>query len=304
VTSNVEPEEVQAILDLAAEDRDTPAEVVRRDFGRPIRLSPAELESVRLHLRQVLPQAETELARALRSVHTLELVGADETNVEGLFAGCEAPFAVVRFEVGGQPGWLVWEPGPALTAVEVVLGAAEAGEVAVRRPSAVERSVMARLLGAVLVRLAGALGVEVENLRIPEIVDDLGSWRDGGPGADRRRLHVHLAFEGPGGPSAMQVYLPGIDPGEERRRPAQAPALPAHLEQVKVSVAARLGQSEIPLSELLAIEPGDVIPLGAPADEALYVYLEDRPCARGVLGSHHGSLAVQITEIGPEEEEQ
>lgn len=305
MTSNVEPEEVQAILDLTAEDAGHPTEVVPRDFARPIRLSPAELEAARLQLRQALPAAEAELSRALRSAHALQLVEADEANVEGLFANLEEPFAVVRFEVGGQPGWLVWESSAALTAVEVALGASDPRAVEPRRPSAVERSVLVRILSAVLGKFAATLGIEIERARVPEIVDDLGSWRDGGPASDRRRLHVHLAFDGPGGASAMRVYLPGIDPREgPARSRAQAPALPAHLEQVKVSVAARLGQSEIPLAELLAIEPGDVIPLAAPADEALHVYLEDRPCARGVLGSHHGNLAVQITEVGHEEEEQ
>lgn len=305
MTNNVEPEEVQAILDLAAEDADRLVEVVPRDFSRPIRLSPEELDAVRLRLRQALPNAQAELARALRSVHTLELVEAAEAGVENLFAGVEEPFAVVRFEVGGQPGWLVWESGAALAAIEVALGASVPEEVTPRRPSAVERSVMVSILSAVLGKLAAALAIELENLRVPEIVDDLGSWRDGGPGADRRRLHVHLTFDGPGGASAMQLYLPGIDPrGEPARNRVQAPALPAHLERVKVTVAARLGQSEIPLAELLAIEPGDVIPLAAPADEELRVYLEDRPCARGVLGSQRGNLAVRITAIGHEEEEQ
>ena len=305
MTTNVEPEEVRAILDLDAQDAQRPTDVVPRDFGQPIRLSPEELETVRLRLRQALPAAEAELARALRSLHPLELVEAGEVNVEGLFAGAEEPLAVVRFEVGGQPGWLVWEPGAALAAIEVCLGATEVPDTEPRDLSSVERSVMVRVLSAVLRGFAEALKVELENPRAPEIVDDLGSWRDGGEAADRRRLCAHVSFEGPGGPSALRIYFPGIDPAQRRERNAGGPpALPRHLEQVKVAIAARLGQSEIPLSELLSIEPGDVIPLATAAHEPLDVYLEDRLCARGALGSHHGNLAVQITEVGPEEQEQ
>jgi flagellar motor switch protein FliM len=94
--------------------------------------------------------------------------------------------------------------------------------------------------------------------------------------------------------------MPGVDPAEAASSPP-APALPSHLGRVCVSVVARLGHSDIPLSDLLSLEPGDVIPLRATTDEPLWLDVEDLPSALGVLGSKNGNHAVRVTEVGVSE---
>jgi len=302
VSANVDPEEVQAILDLTEPPQGGPPEVQPRDFARPIRLSPKELGAIEVGVRRVLPEVETALARALRERRALNLIEAGEVNSESTFEGLAEPLAAVRFEVGGQPAWLVWELLPALTAVEVALGAGEPGLAEERPFSAVERKVLLRLAGPLIAAVCGALNLAPAGLRVPQTREDLGSWRDGGPGADRRRLLLHLELDGPGAPSALRLYLPGIDP--RAPSPSGPPAaLPAHLGPIKIELAARLGANDIPLAQLLSLEPGDVIPLSAPAGEPLRVYFEDRLRAHGVLGSKHGHLALRITSVGPEDED-
>jgi flagellar motor switch protein FliM len=301
VATNLEPREVQAILDLTrTADGTRPAEVATRDFERPLRLSPDEIEAARIKLRRALPGLEAELARSLRKTHPLELVDLGEVTAEGLFRELEPPLAVLCFEVDGQPGWVVWDPLAALMAVEIVLGGSEPTSTEARPLTTVERGVITRILSGVARNLGRALGVEPSQFRAPELKDDLGGWHDGGRNADRRRLHLHFAFQGPGGASEMRVYMPGVDPAEAASSPP-APALPSHLGRVCVSVVARLGHSDIPLSDLLSLEPGDVIPLRATTDEPLWLDVEDLPSALGVLGSKNGNLAVRVTEVGVSE---
>ncbi len=304
MASNVEPEEVQAILDLTQPaDGAPPAQVAPRDFERPLRLGPDDFEDVQLKLRRTLPEVAEGLAAALRCPHELELLEVAEANVEGLFSSIEAPLATLRFHVAGQPGWLIWSPVPALRAIEVVLGAAEAPEIEARELTSVERGMLVSLLSIVVTKLCSGLGVEPGGFSAPEATDDLGNWQDGGALADRRRLHVRLSFEGPGGASQLRLYLPGIEPAAPAENSAKAaPALPRHLEEVRIGVAARLGQSEIPLSDLLAIEVGDVIPLQSPVEEPLVVFMENRPGAHGVLGSKNGNLAVRVIDVEPTEQ--
>jgi flagellar motor switch protein FliM len=306
VTSNVEPEEAQAILDLtAAEDGLRPAVVSARDFERPLRLSPEALDGVRSKLNKTLAVIEEKLALALRNTHPLELLELAEVNVEGLFADAKEPLATLCFRQAGQPGWLVFDPGPALSVIEVALGAAEAPAPEARELTAVERGMLAKLLQIVVVEIGASVGLQPDGFFAPQTTDELGTWRDGGAMADRRRLCVKLSFEGPGGSSELTLYLPGVDPaGPDESSNEEAPALPAHLEDVRIGVAARLGQSDIPLADLLAIEIGDVIPLQAPAGEPLVLFIEDRPSAHGVLGSKNGNLAVHVTDVGPVKEQE
>lgn len=273
-----------------------------RDFARPLRLSPRELDGIEARVARRLPALTEALERALRGKHALRLVEVSEVGCEGLFDALQGPLAALRFQVGGQPGWLVWDLLPALAAVEVALGSSTPEVSAPRALSSVERKLVQRLLGPVVEAAGEALGLEVEALAVARELEELGSWRDGGERADRRRLFVHLELDGPGGPSVLRLYLPGVDPRRGTPGRAQA-ALPAHLGQVKVELSARLGASDVPLAELLALEPGDVIPLCTRAEDPLDVYAEDKLRARAVLGSRNGRLAIRIVGPGGEDDD-
>jgi len=303
VSTNVEPHEAQAILDAVqpVADRDGVGDVQPRDFARPLRLSDPALEQLRRKVQAVLADCEKELSRALRGEHALELVELGEQSVEGLFDELAEPFALVRFAVDGQPAWVRWDVAGAVAAVEVALGAsAPAGGE--RALSAVERGLLDRLLSSVARRIGAALGLQIGPGHVVEAPEEAGSWADGGPGADRARLRVHLSLDGPGGSSGLDLWLPGI--GAEPEPGAALPAtLPAHLDQVTVLLAARLGARDVPLAELLAIEEGDVIPLETSSEALLDVLAEDVPCAQARLGCSAGRLALRIETLGPPRED-
>jgi flagellar motor switch/type III secretory pathway protein FliN len=274
-----------------------------RDFARPIRLSPRELDGIEARLAKRLPEVAAGLERALRGKHALRLVEVSEVGCEGLFDALGGPLAALRFEVAGQPGWLVWDLLPALAEVEVALGSGEPEVSAPRSLSSVERKVMQRLLSPVVEATVEALGLKPASLAVARDPGELGSWRDGGERADRRRLCVHLALDGPGGPRVLRVYVPGVDPRRgASKRPA--PALPTHLEQVKVELSARLGASDVPLAELLELEPGDVIPLGVEVGGLLTVQVENRRCASAHWGLKDGRVVLRLQELDLEFDEE
>jgi len=112
---------------------------------------------------------------------------------------------------------------------------------------------------------------------------------------------LHFLFEGPGGPSDMRVYLPDI--GEEDRPDSgEAPLeldLPDHLGPVTLNVSVYLASVDIPLRDMMALEVGDVIPLGVEAGCQVEVYVENRCCAHGSWGRHRGHQAVRIDSLDP-----
>jgi len=303
LSANVEPHEAQAILDAvrAAPTGGPAGDVAARDFARPLRLSSRALAELRRKVTDALGDCDRELSRALRGEHTLELVELDEVSVEGLFDELSAPFALVRLEVARQPAWVRWEIAGAVSAVEVALGAPASGG-SERSLTAVERQLLLRLLGGLTRRLGAALGLEVGAGQVVVEPEDAGSWADGGPGADRARLRLHLAFDGPGAPSGIDLWLPGVV-GDSL--PAETPLddVPEHLVEVAVELSAHLGASDVPLAELLAVEEGDVIPLETPIDGLLEVLVEGVPCALARLGRQAEQLALRIESVGAPRED-
>lgn len=294
----VQPEEAQAILDaLRASNGEGPdaASVAARDFARPLRLSQRALDDVARRIAGVLEDCGKELSRTLRVAHVLSVAQLREESAEGLFEDVGAAFVVLRFEVDGQPGWFSWDPAAAVAAVEVALGALEA-RVAERPLTAVERGVAGRMLESLLQRLAAAAGVKVAAARMISRPEDLGTWRDAGPLADRARLRLRLELEGPACRGGLDLYLPGVA-GDDGDTEPPAGALPAHLDPVGVELSAHLGTSDVPLRELLALEVGDVIPLDTPEDGTVTLLVENVPCARARWGTRHGQLALQIQDV-------
>jgi flagellar motor switch protein FliM len=277
------------------------AQVAARDFHKPQRWSPAQLASLRKRVVDALPQVHAELKTFLRDEHEMTLTAIDEVSSEGLFRDLAAPLALQRFDVGGQPGWLVWETAAAVAAVEVALGQAAPEQATTRPLTSVERTLLGRMLASVIKALTKGLDLETERHRIVEELDAIGTWRDGGAKADPQRLHLGLSFQGPSAPSVLHVYLPSPSlPAATPTAPTPKAALPARLAEISVTLAARLGAVEVPLAELLAIEVGDVIPLDLPLGSPLSIEVEDLPCMTAVLGRSQGKLALRIVDTDVE----
>lgn len=296
-------------MDLASPEEGphrSPPEVSPRNFSKPRRLSPDEIQDVRKRAREALPGIAEHLTSSLRKTHELEVLEVNEVDAATIFSAVPEPFAIAKFDVGGQPGWLVWESAAALSAAEILLGASEPGAPEARAFSTLERRSIERLLTPIVAAMGAFLGLKTSDLSVLHSVDGIGSWIDGGANAEPCRLRLALTFDGPGGASHLDLYLPGIHPHRAGERATQpAAALPQHLEEVEVNLVARLGANHIPLAQLLSIEVGDVIPLEAPVTEPLRLYVEDvpQPCGRGHLGSKQGNLAIRIEQIGLEDED-
>lgn len=297
---DIGPEEIRALTDALRRSVSAAqaATVEVRDFHRPSRLSRADLELLRRPLIEALPELSVSLKPLLRHDHAFEIEELGEASCDGLSDGLAEPLALLRFDVAGQPGWLLWDALPALAALEIALGQTEAKSSEPRAFTPIERLVLERLLSSVALLAGRAFGLSLSQLRVVTAPELVGTWRDGGPRSDPQRLYVQLGFDGPGARSRMRLYLPSPVPRPAAARaPASAPAkvpLPAHLGEVVLAVSARLGATELRLSDLLAIEVGDVIPLGIPAGSPVTLVAGDKPCLAAELGASRGRLAARI----------
>lgn len=320
MSKNVDREEVQAILDAVDQGAETqpPADVQPRNFHQPRRLSRERLQYLAQLVNASLQGVCREVGSLVRQHHKISLASVSEVNVLGLFHGYDPPFVVDTFECGGHVSWILWDSVGAVASVETILsgppsspedaveGAGDEQEAAqtrtyeARRLSHSECRVVESLLKKILVPVAGAFGLETSGGQLAQEPEELTTLEDCGPDADARRLMLHFLFEGPGGPSDIRIYLPDVgeeDPIDEREGASEETPLPNHLHLVGLDVAAYLASVDVPLSDLMSLEIGDVIPLGVEAGSPVDLYVEDRCCAHATWGRHLGMQAVRIRDL-------
>lgn len=311
----------QAEIDALRSGASRPArsvDVALRDFAHPRTLSTKRLRHLSKSLSARLGTIANNLAGPLRNYHKLQLGEVAEVTAHGLFDGFVKPFIVLGFPCAGRLGWLVWDSNAAATACDIVLSgpapppaegvdAAPEGaatETSAKALSRTESCVVSSLLDAVVAQLAEALHLEVQRGEIWQEPEELTTLEDLGPDADSRRLLVHLVFEGPGGPSEMRIYLPGVVAEDDDEGAAVTATAPPHLAGVGVKLSIELGATMVPLRELLQLEVGDVIPLQAHVGQPVGVRVEEHLRAFARFGAHQGRMAVVIEQLTVDQDEE
>jgi flagellar motor switch protein FliM len=90
---------------------------------------------------------------------------------------------------------------------------------------------------------------------------------------------------------------------KKTRAPEEVEALQSRLTKAKLPIIAELGTSEITISEFLSLTVGDVIPVHKSVDDPLQIKVGEKLKYYASPGTVKGKMAVQITEIVNEGEE-
>lgn len=301
MSSQLEPEEVQAIADAMAAPTAVAPEVAERDFRIPRRLSLEVVRKLEEALRNSVPSFQRSLQSVVPTEITLEPTSVREITARGLFAKVPESFVIARYLTDRAPGWAVWEPEAAIACVQAALGmpVSDEDEIDVSRElSFIERRMMARILDALLRPIADRFQLQVDGLTIAEKPDEIGSWEDEGPDADAHRLCVDLSLTAAGRTSNLTLYMPGFLPAEvELEEEEEVAATPSHMTEVPVEVRALFDAVEVPLSDLLDIEVGDILPLGPVRSARVTLLVDDAPIAHAKLGRNYERLAVRLTDM-------
>jgi flagellar motor switch protein FliM len=311
MTSQLDPEEVQAIadaMDTGDKASGTSLDVTERDFGIPKRLSGEVIKKLESTLRNSIPSLKRSLQSVLPAEFLLEPTSVREMTALGLFDKIQLPFVVARFTSQGAPGWVSWSQEPALACVQAALGmsvvAPEADDEEdqdmeeSREFSFIERRVLGRLIEAILTPLSRIFKFDIDDILVAEKEDDIGSWEDAGSDADAHRLCIDLDLQALGTKSTLTLYLPGFHSKDvEEEEEANATEAPQHLESIPVELRAVFDTVEVPLSQLLDLEVGDILPLSPTRSTSITIKVGEEAVARGELGRNFERLAVSVLEV-------
>lgn len=296
---NVSEPEIDALLARSEEPRPS---VVARDFREPRRLSSGDIEA----LRRPLENSAAAVLETLKLVVPVEIaMEAPEIGEASLDAvlrddGTQVVGAICDGATGASV--LVLDALSAIAIAEVALGADESATPEARAMTPLEKNVMDRLLVRVLERALQSLQIAAKDVRA--VGSRAHLVREVGPDGDRRRvaLRIPLAI----GPTRTVLHLllagvkvpaPKAAPTTPAAKDAKKAALPAEIAPTNVDLCAVLARTDILLTELLALEPGDVITLDAAPGQTIAIEIEGQPRARARFGVRESRLAVRIQEI-------
>ena len=309
MTAHLSREETEALLlprDARAVAREQ--EVSVRDFHRPHRLSKSERGRLARAVSGALPALERALEPWLREGLALELDEIAEVSALGLFDELVEPFVVQSLASLGQPCWIVVSNEIARALAGSALGLAPSADVdsSARKLSPIEAGLVGDLLIEVASGIARALELDLAPGMLLQETRPLRLSLGADLAREAQRMAVHVTLTGKALPTTtFRIYLPCVAPPSRANEHERSPArpLPEHLAGVMVDVTAQLGSIDVPLSDLLALEVGDVVPLGVGAGEGTTIFVEERPCGRAQWGNHEGGLALRILDFEPPEED-
>jgi len=299
VARNVSEPEIDALLAR----REEPTEpVVSRDFREPRRFSAGDLTALRKSA-ETTANAVLEVVKLLLPIEiAMEPIELGESSLDTAVRedGTEVVGAICE---GGQgPSIVLLDAASAVAIAEVALGADEDGSPSARPLTPLERTLLDRLFVRVLERASQTLQLSVKDSR--GFASRAALAREIAPGGDTRRVALRIPLMIGANRVVIHLLIAGIKvPAPKAALPttaakdARKPALPAEIAPTKVDVCAVLARTDILLTELLALEPGDVITLDAAPGAVIEIEVEGQPRARAHFGARDGRLAVRIHEI-------
>ncbi len=311
------PEAIAALVDAARDGRlpEEPPPPRRRrrmravDFTLPTKFNSEQERRIKRGLEAFCRTASTRLSAELRVPLELEVINSTQLTWSSAHAQVPANSITALVEASplGTRLMLSCEPGLLVGAIELLLGGADVADVRERRLTDIDLALARHLCD----RLVGQLSLIWTDMAEIELgVVGLESHMETAQMVPVSEPTFTLTMEArlDGVSSTVALLLPwsAIAPVAERfGAHDEAPDRGEHeiqrvrraLGGVDVTVRAEVAAIELPIEEVLALRPGDVLRLAAPAEAGVTLYADQVPVQRAKPGRSGSRRAVQI--IGP-----
>lgn len=300
-----------AVRQESGPDADAAAPNVRRyDFRVPDKFPKDVLRQIN-HLHDGMARTlTTQLSAQLRATVRVEDARAEQRTYQEFVREASDPAILAAFSAEPLLGSALLEVEPAIAfpMIDRLLGGPGAAHGPLRPVTEIELGVIHRVLQAVLDTWRDAwshisalrpriLGVETNPLFTQlvaptEIVLAVTLVC----GLGRQEGRIRLCF-----PYAMiEPLLQRLASRQWAATASEAPGsredqLRSGLAAVLVPVSVEIGRLRLPLRRILALRPGDLLPLGVPAGAPAQLQVQGRPKFTGRLGRQGGRLALQVT---------
>jgi flagellar motor switch protein FliM len=308
---------IAALVDAAKEgrlpDESRPASRRRRmrpvDFTRPTKFTSDQERRLKRAMEAFCRTASTRLSAELREPIEFEMIDTSQLtwrDAHGQVPGSSIS-AMVEVETIGTKLLLTSELNLVLGAIELLLGGASPVGIAERRLTDIDWALAGHFFDRVLAQLSviwkdmAGVGLRLDGLDLHMETAQLVS-------VSEPTLSITMEARLAGGSSTLALLLPwsavatvveGFASQEDavaNRGEAEARSVRRAVGRVDMTVRAEVASRELPIEELLALKPGDVLRLDAPADAGITLFADKVPVHRAKPGRSGSRRAAQVVE--------
>jgi flagellar motor switch protein FliM len=307
---------IAALVDAAREGRlpeEAPTPQRRRrmravDFTRPTKFTADQDRRLKRSLEAFCRTASTRLSAELRVPLELEVINSSQLTWANAHSQVLAGSIDAIAEVSPLMTRLILsaEPGLVLAAIELLLGGSEVSEQRERRLSdidmALARHFFERMLAQLSVIWNDMVGLE---LNVAQLETHLETAQMVPVSEPTMTFTMEARFNGISSTVVMLLPWSAIAPVAGRfgaredapdRGEAEIRRVRRAVGSVDMTVRAEVASVELPIEQVLALQPGDVLRLDAPADAGVTLFADKVPVHRAKPGRSGSRRAVQITD--------
>ena len=308
---------IAALVDAAKEGRlpeeSRPAARRRRmrpiDFTRPTKFTSDQERRLKRAMEAFCRTAATRLSAELRVPVELEMI--DTSQLTWRDAHAQAPdgsiAAVAEVRPLGTKLLLTSEIDLVLGAIELLLGGTSSTAIPERRLTDIDYALARHFFDRILAQLTV---IWQDMARVELAVDTLDTHMETAQlvSASEPTLSITMEARLDGGSSIIALLLPwsSVAPvvesfavredGTANRGEADARSVRRAVGRVDVTLRAEVASREMPIEQVLALKPGDVLRLDAPAESGITLFADKVPVHRAKPGRSGSRRAAQVVE--------
>jgi flagellar motor switch protein FliM len=297
----------------AAESRRRrPRRIREIDFSRPNKFSKEQQKRIERAHEMFCRSAATQLAAQLQAPAELEVINVTQHVWSGALADLPVPsvYAIIEVQPLGTRLLVSVELQSILRMIVRLLGGHDDVKIAPRELTEIELAMTRRIFGTLISELSlvwkELLGVDLHMVKLETALQSLQLVPSSDPS-----LAVTIEVRMEGTSSTLSVLIPhrsistalnslsagqyGLPDGGELDATSAA-IVRRSLSEVEVEVRAEVASVEMPIEEVVALKPGDVIRFGVPAASGVMLYADTVAIHRARPGRSEHCRAVAVLE--------
>jgi flagellar motor switch protein FliM len=312
------PDAIAALVDAAKEGRlpEEPAADRSRqrrmrtvDFTRPTKFTADQERRIKRALDTFCRTASTRLSAELRMSLELEVINVNQLTWSNAHAQVPPRSIACTVDVApiGTRMLMCTEKNLVLTAIELLLGGSSADAPRDRRLTDIDWALARHFVERILAQLsivwsdmtelelsAGALDMHLDTAQTAPVSEPTLAFTIEAR-MDRESSTIGLLVPY-AAIAAVADRLGARDDARDAGAGEAAEAVRSAVGRVEMTVRAEVASVELPIEQVLALQPGDLLRLDALADDGVTLYTDAVPVHRARPGRSGARRAVQITE--------
>ncbi len=281
--------------------------VETRDFRRPLVCSTEELNQWKKTFSGAVQAISTAAGELLRFNVSVEITGIEQANFDSFMKCLPEICCVYRFKMDPlpEPGFLAIDPSVSLAVIDRLFGGSGKAKFEARGLRTLEKPVMDRFANQALGALAKSLSASLKfNPSLAsfasapfqvQTIEDRNAvlWLQLGIGGDllAGTMHCVIPFANL---STNSNKAAAQTKTTQAKSESVAPIIQNALQSTPVEISAFLGHGDIVFSDLMSLEPGDVVPLNLKVGERAEIAIAGIPRCQGWVGVQDGRWSVEL----------